>query len=107
MLKFIPKLFTTKDTKILDRPITMDEVQTMVFNMSPDKSPRPDGFQAFFFKKCWDILEEDLWRAIEASRNGGSLLAEINFSYFTLIPKKDCLEHPGNFCPIVLCNTIY
>ena len=85
----------------------MEEVKTVVFNLSPDKSPGPDGFQAFFFQKCWDILGEDLWRAIEASRNGGSLLAEINYSFFTLIPKKDCPENAGDFRPIALCNTIY
>ena len=106
MLKFIPKLVTSEDNKNLNRPITLDEVQTVVFNMSPDKSPGPDGFQAFFFQKCWDILGEDLWRAIEASQNGGSLLAEINYSFLTLIPKKDGIEHPGDFRPIALCNTI-
>lgn len=107
MLKFIPKLVTTEENKNLNRPITLEEVRTMVFNLSPDKSPGPDGFQSFFFQKCWDILGEDLWRAIEASRNGGSMLAEINYSFFTLIPKKECLKHPGDFCPIALCNTIY
>ena len=107
MLKFIPKLVTAEDNKILNRPINLEKVRTMVFNTSPDKSPGLDGFQAFFFQKCWDILGEDLWRAIEASRNGGSLLAEINFSFFTLIPKKDGSEHPRDFRPIALCNTIY
>ena len=107
MFKFIPKLVTEEENKTLNRPITLEEVKTVVFNMSPDKSPGPDGFQAFFFQKCWDILGEDLWKAIEASRNGGSLLAEINYSFFTLIPKKDCPENPGDFRPIALCNTIY
>lgn len=107
MLKFIPKLVTVEDKKNFNRPIYLEEVRTVVFNMNPDKSPGPDRFQAFFFQKCWDILGEDLWRAIEASRNGGSLLAEINYSFFTLIPKKDFPEHPGDFRPIALCNTIY
>lgn len=52
-------------------------------------------------------MGEDLWKAIEASRNGGSLLAEINCSFITLIPKKEGPEHPGDFHPIALCNTIY
>lgn len=92
MLKFIPKLVTAEENQNLNRPITLEEVRTMVFKMSPDKSPGPDGFQALFFQRCWDILGEDLWRAIEASRNGGSLLAKINYSFFTLIPKKECPE---------------
>lgn len=107
LLKFIPKLITAEENKNLNRPITLEEVRSVVFSLSSDKSPGPDGFQAFFFQKCWEILGEDLWKAIEASRNGGSLLAEINYSFFTLIPKKDCPEHPGDFRPIALCNTIY
>lgn len=42
--------------------------------MNPEKSPGPDGFQALFYQKCWDILGKDLWEVIEASRKGGSLL---------------------------------
>ena len=102
MLKFIPKLVTLEDNKNLNKPITLDEVRIVVFSMGPDKFLVIDGFQAFLFQKCWDILGEDLWKAIEVSQNGGSLLAEINNSFFTLIPKKDRLEHPGDFHPIAL-----
>ena len=54
-----------------------------------------------------DILRDDLWKAIEATRNSRSLLTKITNTFPTLIPKK--IEHMdlGNFRPIVLCNTIY
>ena len=48
-----------------------------------------------------------LWKNIEATRNGGLLLSKINFTFLTLIPKMDCLEIPGEFRPIVLCNSVY
>ena len=35
------------------------------------------------------------------------MLAEINASFFTLIPKKEHPVHPTDFPPIALCNTIY
>ena len=107
MLQFIPKLVTPKDNKILNRPITLEEVWKVVFNMSFDKSPGSDGFQAFFFQKCWEIIKVDLWKEIEASRNGGTLLAEINHTFITLIPTKNKAEVPGDFRPIALYNTIY
>ena len=56
----------------------MEEVKMALFSMNPDKSLGPDGFQAFFSQKCWEIIGLDLWKAIEASRNGGLLLSEIN-----------------------------
>jgi hypothetical protein len=88
LLKVIPKIVTMEDNKVLNKPISLEEVKLVVFEMNPDKSPGPDGFQVFFYKKCWDIIGVDLWKAIEASRNGGALLSEINHSFITLIPKK-------------------
>ena len=87
MLMTIPSLITVEDNKSLNKPISLDEVKSAIFSMNPDKSPGPDGFQAFFFQKCWDIIGIDLWKALEAMRNGGSLLSEINFTFLTLIPK--------------------
>ena len=107
MLKFIPKLITEEDNKFLSESFTLQEVKTALFSMNPDKSPGPDGFQAFFFQQCWDILGEELWKALEATRNGGSILTEINHTFLTLIPKKSNSIAPGEFRPIALCNTIY
>lgn len=81
MLKDIPKLLSSEDNKALNKPISIEEVREVVFIMNPDKSPGPDGFQAFFFQKCWDIIGKDLWKAIEASRRGVSILSEINHSF--------------------------
>jgi hypothetical protein len=65
--------------------------------MQPDKAPGPDGFQAGFFQKCWHFMGTDIWQAVEATRNSGTILSEINNTFFTLIPKKnDCIES-GDF----------
>ena len=107
MLKFIPKLISSEDNKVLNKPITLEEVRLVVFNMNPDKSPGPDGFQAFFFQKCWDIIGEDLWKVIEALMNGQAILSKINHSFLTLIPKIEDPKTLKEFRPIALCNTIY
>ena len=107
MLKEIPKVLSIEDNKFLNQPISFEEVKQVVFKLNPEKSPGPDGFQAFFYQKCWDILGKDLWEALEASRKGGSLLSEINHSFITLIPKNSKPEKPSDFRPIALCNTIY
>ena len=49
--------------------------------MNHDNSLRLDKFQAYFFQKCWAMLGEDPWKAIE-------LQAEFNNMFLALIPKK-------------------
>ena len=107
ILENIPKVVSIEVNKALKSPTSLEEVISMLFNMHLDSSPCPDGFQAFFVQKCWDIIRIDLWKAIQASRNGGSLLSEINNTFLTLIPQKNDPEIPRDFRPIVLCNTTY
>ena len=52
MLENIPTVITREDNNNLNKPISMEEVKLALFSMHPDKSPGPDGFQAFFFQKC-------------------------------------------------------
>ena len=65
MLKFIPKLIWPEDNKELNKPITLDEVRSVVFNMNPEKSLGPDGFQAFFLSEmlgyCGGGFMESHW----------------------------------------------
>ena len=44
MLKFIPKFVSPKDNKVLNQPISFEEVRNVIFDMNPEKSPGPDGF---------------------------------------------------------------
>ena len=48
----------------LDRisaPFTKEEIDNIVKHMSVDKAPGPDGFNGMFFKKCWQIIKEDIY----------------------------------------------
>ena len=49
MLKEIPRLITVEDNLSLNKPFTLEEIKTSLFNLNPNKSLGPDGFQAFFF----------------------------------------------------------
>ena len=99
MLKHIPKLISEEDNKFLNEPFTLIEVKTTLFSMNLDKSPSPYGFQAFFFQQCWDILGVDLWKALEVTCNGGSILTEINHTFLTRIPNKHESVVPVDFRP--------
>lgn len=36
----------------------------MLFATGNDKSPGPDGYTSFFFKKAWDIVKGDVIKAV-------------------------------------------
>lgn len=38
--------------EMLDAPFSRDDVRGALFEMSPNKSPGPDGFHPVFFQKC-------------------------------------------------------
>ena len=97
-------MVTIEDNKLLNKPLTLEKVKFALFNLNPNKSPRLDGFHAFFYKKS---LRYYWARSIEVFRNGGSILTVINHTFLTLILKKLDYEEPGHFRPIAPCNTIY
>lgn len=49
----------------LVKQITSEEIKLALFNIDDNKSPGPDGYGSFFFKKEWEIIGCDimmLWK---------------------------------------------
>ncbi|XP_020271061.1 uncharacterized protein LOC109846249 [Asparagus officinalis] len=57
-------VLSSNQREILGSPVTRDEIKHAVFTMSDDKSPGPDGFSASFFKTAWDIIKDDMCKAV-------------------------------------------
>ena len=55
MDKFLEKWNFSKlnqeEIENLNRPITSTEIETVIRNLPPNKSPNPDGFTAEFYQK--------------------------------------------------------
>lgn len=49
LLELIPPLVSRDDNNMLEEPVLMKEVKSVVFGLGGEKAPGPDGFQAFFF----------------------------------------------------------
>ncbi len=75
--------------------------------MLVDKAPGPDGFPTFFFQKYWEIIKDDIVKAIQEFFGEKNLLKEINATFLVLIPKVPGLDSFDNFRPISLCNSFY
>ena len=85
-------------------PFSREEMDLVVKQMPPDKSPGPDGFNGLFLKKCWPIIKEDFYRLADDFHSGGLQLQNINGSFITLVPKCQSPVDVNDFRPISLTN---
>lgn len=64
ILQLIPKQLTKEANELLTRLPAMEEVRDVVFSMSADSSPGPDGFSGAFYRVAWEILKYYLLHAV-------------------------------------------
>jgi len=74
--------------------------------MLPQKSPGPDGYNAFFFQKNWNVVSKKVTGAA-LSFKAGRLLSEVNHTFVTLVPKTTTVSCLSDNRPISCCNVIY
>ncbi|XP_074297209.1 uncharacterized protein LOC141627911 [Silene latifolia] len=101
------KCCTNAHALILNMPVTKEEIKTCLFSLPKDKSPGPDGYTSQFFRDAWDIVGEEISGAILNFFKTGKLLAQINSTIITLMPKVDRPSSVKHFRPIACCNVIY
>lgn len=103
-LEFIPSLLTAQDNDSLIAPITLDELRGVVFGLSADSAPGPDGFPGLFFTTFWDLLASDLFEAVSDFLSGTPVPKSAASVFLTLIPKKLSVTSFSDYRPISLCN---
>nr|GEW31422.1 hypothetical protein [Tanacetum cinerariifolium] len=89
------------------RPLTNSEIKTAMFSIGGDKALGLDGYTSAFFKKGWDILGQDVCKAVHDFFINGHLLKEINHTFIALIPKVPTPHRVNDYRPISCCNVIY
>ncbi|PNX76010.1 ribonuclease H, partial [Trifolium pratense] len=62
-LNLIQTKVTEDDNFLLTAPITKVEIQQALFQMHPDKSPGPDGFNPAFYQRFWEKCSDDIFLA--------------------------------------------
>ena len=55
-LECIPKMVTQEHNDRLTSQPTMNELQEVILAMKPNSAVGPDGFNGYFFQKCWHII---------------------------------------------------
>ena len=84
----LPRLNQEK-TENMNRPNTSNEFETVVKNLSRNKSPGPDGFTGEFYQTFREELTPILLKLFQKIAEEGTLLNSFYEATNTLIPKLD------------------
>lgn len=96
-----------EDRRMLMGDVSAEMIWKVLFGMTSNKSPGPDGYSAEFFRATWTITGGDFVHAVQSFFDKGFLPKGINSTILTLIPKKDVAVYMKDYRPISCCNVIY
>ena len=89
----------------MNRPITSNEIKTLIKNLPTNKSPGPDGFTGEFYQTFRGELTLILIKVFPKIAEGGTLPNSFYEATITLIPKPDeDIIKKENYRPISLMN---
>nr|XP_027096084.1 uncharacterized protein LOC113715980 [Coffea arabica] len=95
---------TAADNMMFQQLPSLQEVKEVVFSMSKDSAPGPDGFGAGFYQECWSIIHRELLEAVQEFFKGAPQPRGFSSALIVLIPKVTGAAKWQEFRPISLCN---
>jgi len=100
----IPHLITDRINNVLTFLPSLEEIKNVVFSLNKDSAPGPDGFGALFFQKYWEIINQDVYKAVIQFFTTGWLLPNFNTNILVLIPKTNNAGSMDQYRPIAIAN---
>ncbi|XP_074270865.1 uncharacterized protein LOC141594771 [Silene latifolia] len=88
-------------------PVTADEVKKAIFIIHDIKAPGPDGYTSKFYKDAWNVVGNDVTRAVQDFFNYRRILKQINSTNMTLIRKCERPQNVTQLRPVACFNVIY
>ena len=92
---------------MLTSPITKEELRQALFQMQPDKSPGPDGFNPTFYQRFWHVCGDDIFQAATSWLDRDYFPSNLTETNICLIPKCEEPDNMKDLRPISLFNVLY
>ncbi|VFQ98475.1 unnamed protein product [Cuscuta campestris] len=102
ILPHIPNLLTDQDNDSMVKLPLEEEIKTAIWQLNPNSSAGPDGYNGEFFIKFWDTIKEDIISATQEFFLGIPIPKAFGSTYIILIPKMEGAKAIGDFRPIAL-----
>ena len=100
----LPRL-NQEEIENMNRPITTNEIKTVIKNLPTNKNPRPDGFTSEFYQTFREELTSVLLKLFQKIAEEGTLPNSFYEATITLISKPDKdTTTKENYRPISLMN---
>jgi len=100
----IPQVISDETNVVLTMLPSHMEIKAAVFALNRDSSPGPDGFGAFFFQFFWNIIKEDVCKAVLEFFTSGWILPGFNSNIIALLPKIPNALSIDQYRPIAMAN---
>ena len=82
-------MLNQEEIENINRPITSTEIETVIKNLTTNKSPGPDGFTGEFYQTSTEELTTIFLKLFQNIAEGGTLPNSFYEATITLIPKPD------------------
>ena len=100
----LPRL-NQEEIENMNRPVTSNEIETVIKNLPTNKSPGPDGFTGEFYQVFSKELTPILLKLFQKIAEEGTLPNSFYEATITLMPKPDKdTTKKENYRPILLIN---
>ncbi|XP_027118292.2 uncharacterized protein [Coffea arabica] len=104
MLSLIPPKVSGEDNAKLEEVPSIEEVHRVLRSMDEESAAGPDGFTGKFFTFAWQVIAQDVYKAVLSFFCGAELPRFITSTSIVLIPKVQNPQDFSQFRPISLCN---
>lgn len=104
----VHKLLTREERDSINGPLTIMEIDKSLQQMTPNKTPGPNGLSLNFYQKFWNKIRGLLFQVYTISLEEGELHQTAYEGILTLLPKKDRdILRLKNWRPLSMLNNDY